>query len=69
MGKGTPLVFREYEWSDTLIQGDFNVMVPDESKRIAFPQVLIAPLVGFTEECRRIGYGGGFYDRTIRKLR
>ena len=30
---------------------------------------MIVPLMGFSEDCHRIGYGGGFYDRTIDQMR
>ena len=40
-------------------------MEPKESARRVFPQVMIVPLIGFMEDCHRIGYGGGYYDRTI----
>ena len=33
------------------------------------PQVLVVPLMGFMDNCHRIGYGGGFYDRSIEQLR
>jgi hypothetical protein len=35
---------------------------------MALPQVVIAPLVGFDFRCYRLGYGGGFFDRTLARL-
>lgn len=64
--KGEPLVFREYNYGDVLEASKlFNVLEPTEDKTQVYPQVLIIPLMGFMEDCHRIGYGGGFYDRTI----
>ena len=67
---GTPLVFREYKWGDDLVKSRlFSVYEPSEDKRQVYPQVLIVPLIGFMDDCHRIGYGGGFYDRTIEQIR
>ena len=64
--KDPPLVFREYNEGDQLIKSElFSVYEPTEDKKEVFPQVMIVPLMGFMEDCHRIGYGGGFYDRTI----
>ena len=64
--KGMPLVFREYEWGDDLVKSPlFSVYEPTSDKKHVYPQVMIVPLMGFMEDCHRIGYGGGFYDRSI----
>ena len=61
-----PLVFRSYKWGDDLVKSEFfDVCEPTDDKKQVYPQVLIVPLMGFMEDCHRIGYGGGFYDRTI----
>lgn len=70
MEKDEPLVFREYRWGDDLVKSHlFSVYEPREDKKQVFPQVMIVPLMGFMEDCHRIGYGGGFYDRTIEQMR
>ena len=62
----SPLVFRTYKWGDDLVKSTFfDVNEPTDDKPEVFPQVLIVPLMGFMEDCHRIGYGGGFYDRSI----
>ena len=64
--KDEPLVFREYKWGDELAKSHlFSVFEPLPSAKQVYPQVMIVPLMGFMEDCHRIGYGGGFYDRTI----
>ena len=66
----SPLVFREYNEGDELVKSElFSVYEPTPDKKEVFPQVMIVPLMGFMEDCHRIGYGGGFYDRTIQCLR
>ena len=44
-------------------------MEPTPDKTEVYPQVLFVPLMGFMEDCHRIGYGGGFYDRTIEHIK
>ena len=46
-----------------------DIMEPTPDKKKVDPQILIVPMLGFTESCQRIGYGGGFYDRTIAQLK
>ncbi|WP_298433984.1 5-formyltetrahydrofolate cyclo-ligase [uncultured Jannaschia sp.] len=66
--RGAPLRFREWWPGCPLEVGAFGVSVPVEGGwRV--PDILIAPLVGFDAGCGRLGYGGGFYDRTLAGLR
>lgn len=62
--KGWPLEFRRWQPGDALERGFWNIPVPANGPAV-LPDVLVAPLVGFDEEHYRLGYGGGFYDRTI----
>ncbi len=68
MGPGRPLEFSLWEPGIALRQGPFGAMVP-ESDRFIEPEILIVPLVAFTRQGGRLGYGGGFYDRTLQLLR
>ena len=64
--KGEPLEFREYKEGDHLEKSHlFEVLEPTPDKKRVYPQVIIVPLMGFMDDCHRIGYGGGFYDRSI----
>jgi 5-formyltetrahydrofolate cyclo-ligase len=45
----------------------WNIPVPAEGEGIV-PDVVIAPIVGFDRACYRLGYGGGFFDRTLAAL-
>ena len=67
--KGKPLVFREWKNGDELEEAVFNTRVPKESCDILEPDVLLVPLLAFDERKCRLGYGGGFYDRTISALK
>ncbi len=51
-----------------MVEGPFGAAVPASSEEVE-PQVLIVPLVAFDSRGRRLGYGGGFYDRTLERLR
>lgn len=67
-GKAVPLIFRQWD-GGALEQGPFGTSHPAESATALTPQVLIVPLAAFDAEGNRIGYGGGYYDRTLQMLR
>ena len=69
LGKGRPLLFRRWEPSTELVRGSFRVMTPPPSAPEIVPKLLLVPLLAFDRAGYRLGYGGGFYDRTIAKLR
>lgn len=58
------LLFKEIKKNTKLLKGKYNIMVPD-NENFLIPRILIIPLVGFDLKKNRIGYGGGYYDRTI----
>lgn len=68
LGKGQALRFREWSPGCALVEGEFGALIPAEGGWIE-PEVLIVPLVGFDARGYRLGYGGGFYDRTLEGLR
>jgi 5,10-methenyltetrahydrofolate synthetase len=67
VAKGSPLTFREWHPQARLEQGVWNIPVPVEGAEV-IPTVVIAPLVGFDPAGYRLGYGGGFFDRTLAAL-
>ena len=67
VGKGLPLAFRRWTPGAPLVPGTFGTMVPADDAALV-PEVLVVPLVGFTDAGDRLGYGGGFYDRTLAAL-
>jgi 5-formyltetrahydrofolate cyclo-ligase len=69
MAKGQPLVFRAWRPGDPLEQGVFNTLHPSPKREVVEPDALIVPLLACDRDGWRLGYGGGFYDRTLRDLR
>ncbi len=65
---GAPLAFRAWAPDAPLVPGGFGVMVPATGAWLT-PRVLIVPLLAFDRQGFRLGYGGGFYDRTLAALR
>ena len=64
VAKATPLVFLEWEPGAAMREGVYGIPVPAEACEVV-PQVLIVPVVGVGAQGDRLGYGGGFYDRTL----
>lgn len=64
---GLPLIFRAYAPGDKLERGVWNIPVPVPGPEV-IPDIVIAPLVGFDVAGYRLGYGGGFFDRTLAAL-
>lgn len=65
--KGKPLEFREWQPGAKLAKGVWNIPYPSDGAPVT-PTVVIAPLVGFDQAGFRLGYGGGFFDRTLAAL-
>jgi 5-formyltetrahydrofolate cyclo-ligase len=68
-GKGKPLIFRAWRPGDPLEAGVFGTLQPSAKREVMEPDALIVPLLACDEEGWRLGYGGGFYDRTLAGLR
>jgi len=65
--KGTALTFRQWHSESTMHAGRFGTMHPDGP--VATPDLLLVPLLAFDRSLNRLGYGGGYYDRTLALLR
>ena len=64
-----PLLFKEWKQGDEMTESSvFKVLEPSRGK-VVQPQILIVPLMGFQDDCHRIGYGKGFFDRSILSLK
>jgi 5-formyltetrahydrofolate cyclo-ligase len=66
--RGRPLRFRAWHADGALEQGLLGIDVPATGEELE-PDVLLVPLLAYDGRCRRLGYGGGYYDRTIAGLR
>src|SRR3954463_12801236 len=62
-----PLEYRAWRPGEPLVDGVWNIPVP-EKRDIVTPAIVLAPLVGFDRACYRLGYGGGYFDRTLASL-
>ncbi|MEY1556276.1 5-formyltetrahydrofolate cyclo-ligase [Yoonia sp. R2331] len=68
MGAGQPLQFREWSPGCAMVPGAFGAAIPESGDWMT-PEIVIVPLVAFDRGGGRLGYGGGFYDRTLELLR
>ncbi len=68
-GRDQPLAFHAWRPGEPLEEASMGVLQPPAASPALFPDLVVAPLLGFDLRGHRLGYGGGFYDRTLRALR
>ncbi|MCX7561710.1 5-formyltetrahydrofolate cyclo-ligase [Sulfitobacter sp. F26204] len=66
--KAAPLVFRRWTPETKMVRGDWNIPVPPADAPQIMPDIALAPLVGWDGDRFRLGYGGGYFDRTLAAL-
>lgn len=66
--KAAPLTFRRWSPETRMVRGDWNIPVPPPDAIQLLPQIALAPVMGWTAEGYRLGYGGGYFDRTLAAL-
>lgn len=69
VARDAPLVFRRWRPGNALLDGSFGTSIPGEDNASVVPRILIVPLLAFDRAGFRLGYGGGYYDRTLAALR
>jgi 5-formyltetrahydrofolate cyclo-ligase len=69
VGRGKPLIMREWSFGEPLSAGVWGIREPEPEAAEVEPDILLVPLLAFDRAGSRIGYGGGYYDRTIAQLR
>jgi 5-formyltetrahydrofolate cyclo-ligase len=68
-GRGQPLIMRAWSFGEPLDSGVWGIREPKADAPEVAPNILIVPLLAFDRTGNRIGYGAGYYDMTIAKLR
>lgn len=66
-GRAEPLRFGRWRPGTALAAGPFGTLHPEPHEPLA-PDLLVLPCLGFDAHCHRLGYGGGYYDRTLAEL-
>ncbi|WP_413868669.1 5-formyltetrahydrofolate cyclo-ligase [Albidovulum sp.] len=66
--KAAPLVFRRWTPETKMVRGDWNIPVPPPEAERLHPDIALAPFLGWSEGAYRLGYGGGYFDRTLAAL-
>ena len=67
--KNKPLEFRIVNKKTKLITNKFNILEPSARSKLVSPDLLLVPCIAYNYLGKRLGYGGGYYDRTIKKLK
>jgi len=68
-GRGKPLIMRAWRWNEPLATGQWGIREPKPEAAEVEPDILLVPLLAFDRAGHRIGYGAGYYDLTIARLR
>ncbi len=68
-GRGLPLTMRAWSFGAPLVSGVWDIKEPAPDAPEVFPDIMIVPLVAFDCKGQRIGYGAGYYDMTIARIR
>ena len=62
------MIFKPWLFKDPLYVSNFGTLEPKNSKKKIIPDLIMVPLVAFDNQLNRIGYGKGYYDRSLKKF-
>ena len=68
-GRGERLAFRAWAPGDAIVRGTWDIAMPRLDAEVVEPDALLVPMLAFDARGFRLGYGGGYYDRTLHDLR
>ena len=63
------MFFKKWKPDDKLIKGPLGNLEPLENEKFILPQILVVPMLSFDKKLYRLGYGGGYYDKSINILK
>ncbi len=69
VGRDKPLIMREWSFGEPLASGVWGIREPKSEAAAVDPDILLVPLLAFDRNGSRIGYGAGYYDMTLNRLR
>ncbi len=67
LARDAALGFADWQPGEALVKDGMGVLVPADLRLVALPPALLVPCLGFNQEGYRLGYGGGYYDRTLER--
>jgi len=67
-GEGAPLLFRQWDENTPMTAGKFGLSEPANHNTV-LPDIILVPVLAFDARGHRLGYGTGFYDRTLARLK